>query len=236
MTSSGASTATQTEFSIGMSLLQPTFWDQLTAEQRRSCRRTEHPVNIDGRQAWDVCGVLRDRWDYMFPSIQTHLNSRAAKIFKSRQGRQIEYGFWLYMVGTLTNFRPNVVVSCLYLDTAERVLKVIRERLRCFTPRPGFGYLAISCRITLLMGPAVSEEGEPWQHGQDGSRFRVVVVEGSHNPYPHYLRHVLKVCKAFNIFSMNMTHNVSGLTRRQLPLSLIGMSMRLLLYEAERRG
>ena len=168
MTSTAASTATQTQLSLGMSLLQSTFWDQLSAAERMRCRRTENPVNIDGRQAWDVCGILREKWNHMIPIIQAHLNSRAAKIFKQHQGLQIEYGFWLYLIGSLTNFRPNVVVSCMYLGIAERVLKVIREKLRCFTPRPGFAYLATSCRITLLM----ERIQQSWERHPSGILYR----------------------------------------------------------------
>ena len=141
---------TQTISSHGMS----TFWSQLNADQRRSCLQTDYLVRIGDRQAWDVSGILRQRWNYMFPFIHLHLNSQAAKIFKYHQGRQIEYAFSLYMTGTAVDFYPTVVASCMHLDIAARVTKAIRwkcEKSGCFNPRPGFTYMAVNYRIMRIM-------------------------------------------------------------------------------------
>jgi hypothetical protein len=150
-----ALTGTQTVLSHGMSVFpQHTFWGQLNADQRRSCLQTDYPVRIDGRQAWDVSGIVQQRWNSMFPFIQSHLNSQAAKIFRAYQGRQIEYALSLYMTGTPVNFRPTVVASCMHLDIAERIIRVTVkkcERSGCFSPRPGFAYLAVNYRIMCSM-------------------------------------------------------------------------------------
>ena len=73
-TSSMAALAeTQTVFSHGMSLFPShTFSGQLNADQCRSCLQPDHPVRIDGRQAWDVSGILQQRRISMFPFIQSH--------------------------------------------------------------------------------------------------------------------------------------------------------------------
>jgi hypothetical protein len=143
-------TGTQTVSSRGMS----TLWGQLNADQRRSCLQTDSSVRIGDKQAWDVSGILPQRWNYMFPLIQSHLDSQAAKIFRAHQGRQIEYALSLYMIGTLADFRPTVVASCMHLDIAERVIKVTFQKCEksgCFKPRPGFAYLAVNYRIMRSM-------------------------------------------------------------------------------------
>jgi hypothetical protein len=164
-----ALTGTQTVLSHGMSLFsQPTFWGQLDADQRRSCLQTNHPIRIYGRQAWDVSGILQQRWNSMFPFIQSHLNSRAAKIFRAHQGRQIEYALSLYMTGTPVNFRPTVVASCMHLDIAERIIRVTFQKCEksgFFNPRPGFAYLAVNYRIVCSMESL-------WEQHQSGIYYR----------------------------------------------------------------
>ena len=184
MTLTAAVTGAQTGLYGEMLFFTPTFWGQLSAEQRRSCRQSEPTLNIDGRQAWYVSDILLERWEYMFPYIQRHLNDRTATIFKNRDCRQIAYDFQLYMIGTPTSFSPKVVACCIYLDISKRVLKVIRQKLRDFNPKPGFGHLAICCPIVLLMDPTPLERTGMWQNDDQNRRFRIVTIKGWCHSYP----------------------------------------------------
>jgi hypothetical protein len=178
-----AFTGTQTQLSSRMSRFdvfrESTFWDQLAADQKRGSLQNENPMSINGRNAWDVCGVVREKWHSIRPSVQIHLNNRAAKIFKPLQGRQIEYAYSLYMTGTLENFRPTVVAFCMYLEIAERVIKAVGEKLKCFRPRLGFGYLATNFRIVLLMESAQPVNRGLWRKDDQGRPYQLFEINGS---------------------------------------------------------
>jgi hypothetical protein len=179
-----AATGTQTRLSSERSRFDvfrgPNFWEQLTADQRRGSLRNEDPVEIHGQQAWDVCGVVREKWHSILPSVQLHLNNRVTKIFKPVQGRQIAYSFSLYMTGTLLNFRPTVVASCMYLEVSKKVVKFIHEKLRGLRPRLGFEYLPTACRIGLLMersGQLRAGLGK-WCKNEQGRMYRYLDIGG----------------------------------------------------------
>lgn len=182
-----AATGTQTQLFSGRSRFdlfrEPTFWEQLSTEQRRGSLRNEDPVDINGQQAWDVCGAVREKWHSVLPSVELHLNNPVAKIFKPVQGREIAFSFSLYMTGTLLSFRPTVVASCMYLEIAERIIKAVGEKLKCCKPRLGFGYLATNFRI----GPLMERSQQlrvgvgDWSKSEQGRKCRYLDIGGKYH-------------------------------------------------------
>ena len=125
-------------------------WDNLTKAEQHQCLDTRKTDLVDGKKIWAASGLIRAQWEAeLYPLIVDYLNARAAKIFKTCNGREVVYVVELYIIGSSDSFRPTLVATCANLQVANSVLRLVKKQLS--PKRLGFAYLAITRRVVLAM-------------------------------------------------------------------------------------
>ena len=125
-------------------------WDDFTKAEQNQCLDTQKTDLVDGKNIWAASGLIGAKWEAeLYTLIVDYLNARAAKIFKTCNGREVLYVVELYMIGSPDYFRPTVVATCANLQVANSVLRLVKKQLS--PKRLGFAYLALTRRIVLAM-------------------------------------------------------------------------------------